>query len=126
LIDEHVRAHKPDRQGIRIEEHESGPEILAYVAATTAGLALTKSVIDLVVAIIKARSEGVKKGDGQRHDLELIVRRFDKRREYAEEKILRISSTDEVDVSKLTAALEGRPVLDDAKKSAKKKTKKKK
>ncbi len=54
------------------EEHESGPELLVYVAA---GVALTTSVINLVTAIIKARSEGVKKktrSDGQRTKTTLI------------------------------------------------------
>lgn len=73
----------------QFEEHESGPEILVYVAA---GLAFTKSVIDLVTAIIKARSEGIKKGDNPSDPLELIVRGHskDKDGEYFEETILRI------------------------------------
>jgi hypothetical protein len=71
----------------QFEEHESGPEILVYVAA---GLALTKSVIDLVTAIIKARSEGIKKGDNPSDPLELIVRGHSKNGEYFEETVLRI------------------------------------
>lgn len=105
LIDEHVQGQRFDEK-IRIEEHESGPEILAYVVA---GLAFTKSLIDLVVTIIKARSEGIKKGDGPRGDLELIVRRFNRNGEYTEEKILRISSVDQIDARELIQALENRP-----------------
>ena len=44
-------------------EHESGPELLVYLAVGTAGLTLAKSLIDLTTTIIKARSEGIKKGD---------------------------------------------------------------
>jgi hypothetical protein len=48
---------------VEIVEHESGPELLVFLAAATAGLSLAKSVIDVIAAIIKARVEGVKKGD---------------------------------------------------------------
>ena len=62
------------------EEHESGPELLVFVAVVTAGISLAKSVIDLIVAIIKARSEGIKKGDHPASPLDLIVRRTYKER----------------------------------------------
>lgn len=72
------------------EEHESGPELLVYIAAATTGILLAKSIIDLIVAILKARSEGIKKGDNPRAPLELIVRRVYKDGEFKEETILRI------------------------------------
>ena len=72
------------------EEHESGPELLVFVAAMTAGISLAKSIIDLIVAIIKARSEGIKKGDHPTSPLELIVRRTYKDEEFREETVLRI------------------------------------
>lgn len=72
------------------EEHESGPELLVYVAVVTAGISLAKSVIDLIVSILKARSEGVKKGDSREAPLELIVRRTQKNGEVKEETVLRI------------------------------------
>jgi hypothetical protein len=62
-IDEHLRSLDPQNSNFRFEEHESGPEILVYMAVTAAGLNLAKNVIDLIVTIIKARSEGAKKGD---------------------------------------------------------------
>ena len=71
------------------EEHESGPELLVYVAVVTAGISLVKSVIDLIVSILKARSEGVKRGSPGA-PLELIVRRTQKNGEVKEETILRI------------------------------------
>jgi hypothetical protein len=55
---------------LEFQEHETGPELLVYTAMATAGLTLAKSVIDLITAIIKARSEGVKKGDRPNDPLE--------------------------------------------------------
>jgi len=91
LIDEFMAGiSKADCQ-CQFEEHESGPEILVILAVTAAGLNLAKSVIDLITAIIKARSEGIKKGDGPSHSLEVIIRGHYKEGEYFEEKILRVS-----------------------------------
>ena len=92
------------------EEHESGPELLVYVAVATAGVTLAASVINLVTAIIKARSEGVKKGDRPDEPIELIVRRVDDRRGLREETILRVGAGDRLDsqavAKKLLASLE--------------------
>lgn len=82
---------------IEFVEHESGPELLVYLAGATAGIALAKSVIDLITAILKARSEGVKKGDKPDAPLELIVRRIDDGREFQEEIILRAGHNQPVD-----------------------------
>jgi hypothetical protein len=78
------------------EEHESGPELLVYVALATSGITLAKSIIDLVTAIIKARSEGVKKGDGPSSPIELIVRRTGQGQEFREEVVLRLDPDDPV------------------------------
>lgn len=83
------------------EEHESGPEILLYLAVTTAGLSLAKSIVDLITAIIKARSEGIKKGDHPSEPLELIVRRVHDAQEFREETVLRIGHKDAVDDAKV-------------------------
>ena len=64
---------------VGLEEHESGPELLVVLTAVTAGLQLTKSVVDLFIALVKARSDGVRKGDGPSGPVELIVRRRDGR-----------------------------------------------
>ncbi len=79
------------------EEHESGPELLVFVAAVTASISLAKSIIDLIVAIIKARSEGIKKGDHPAAPLELIVRRTYKDEEFREETVLRIEHEETID-----------------------------
>jgi hypothetical protein len=94
IIDKYLDAAKP---GIfQFEEHESGPEILVYLAITSGVITLSSSIINLIATIIKARSEGQKKGDGPHEDLELIVRGFHKDDRFYEEKILRISSHNQV------------------------------
>lgn len=67
------------------------------MAVATAGLSLAKSVVDLVTAIIKARSEGIKKGDHPSEPLELIVRRIHDGDEFREETVLRIGHRDVLD-----------------------------
>jgi len=96
IIDSRLAKLPPDLE-LGFEEHESGPELLVYLAVATAGITLAKSVIDLITAIIKARSEGVKKGDKPADPLELIVRRVDNAREYREEVVLRIGHNDPVE-----------------------------
>lgn len=86
-------------------EHESGPELLVYIALGTACITLAKSVIDLVTTIIKARSEGVKKGDKPSEPLELIVRRMDEARQFKEEVVLRIGHTEKVDAKAIDKQL---------------------
>jgi hypothetical protein len=71
-------------------------KLLVFVAAATAGISLAKSIIDLIVAIIKARSEGIKKGDHPQEPLELIVRRAEKNGQLKEEIVLRIGHHDEI------------------------------
>jgi len=40
-----------------LESHESGPEIIAYLALTTASTVLAKSVIDLITTFLKCLSK---------------------------------------------------------------------
>jgi len=94
LIDSSVAASAAE---FKFEEHESGPELLVYLALATAGLTLTKSLIDLITAILKARSEGVKNGDRPSEPLELIVRHIDDRNGFREETVLRIGHTEPAD-----------------------------
>jgi hypothetical protein len=78
-------------------EHESGPELLLYLAVTASALSLAKSVVELITEIFKARAAGIKKGDHPRDPLVLIVRRVDEKDKYREDVILRIGHTDTVD-----------------------------
>lgn len=90
LIDEYLAS--PDLSDCRFQfdEHESGPEVLVFAAVATAGLTLARSIVELITAIIKARSEGIKRGDRPSAPLELIVRGYSRDGEYFEEKVLRI------------------------------------
>ena len=90
LIDDYLAAADLSKVQCRFEEHESGPELLVYLAVTAAGLGVVKSIVELVTAIIKARSDGIKKGDRPSDPLELIVRGHTKDGEYFEERVLRI------------------------------------
>jgi len=90
LIDEYMASADLSDVHCRFEEHESGPELLVYLAVTTAGLTFVTSVVELITAIIKARSDGIRKGDRPSDPLELIVRGHSKDGEYFEEMILRI------------------------------------
>ena len=47
---------KKDGNTFILEQHESGPEIVIYLALATASATLIKSVIDLITAIIKGLS----------------------------------------------------------------------
>lgn len=95
IIDKFLENVSPQEE-FAFEEHESGPEILVYVAVTTAGISLLKSVIDLIVTILKARTESIKQGDHRDSPLELIVRRVYKDGEVREEKVLRIGYQDTI------------------------------
>lgn len=96
IIDEYLQ-EIPEDECFSFEEHESGPEILVFLAVATAGLSLTKSIIDLVTTIIKARSESVKNGDYAKGPVELIVRRTADNDGVREEKILRFGHHDRID-----------------------------
>lgn len=100
LIDRSLDKLTP-ADGFAFVEHESGPEILVYLALGTAGLTLAKSIVDLITAIIKARSEGIQKGDRPSDPLELIVRRVHDGQGFREETVLRIGHRDSVDEAKL-------------------------
>ena len=88
MIDEYLYSHPPDN--FAFEEHESGPELLAYVSLITAGVMLTSSVIDFVTVIVKARSDGIRHGDRKSEPLELVMRAFDEHGTLREEKVLTI------------------------------------
>lgn len=50
--------------GFVLECHESGPEIVFYAGAVTAGVLLVKAVIELVTTIIKSRSSEPRRRTG--------------------------------------------------------------
>lgn len=95
LIDTQLRSYPSHDKEFSFIEHESGPELLVYVALGTAGITIAKSIIDLIIAIIKARSEGAKKGDRPDNPIELIVRGFGDDGKINEEIVLKCDSWDE-------------------------------
>ncbi len=109
LIDEYLALIKESDSVATFEGHESGPELLVYLALSTAGVTLAKSVLDLVTAIIKARADGIRKGDQPSAPVELVVRRIWRDGECQEERLLRFGPADRVDrgevEEKLLAAL---------------------
>jgi hypothetical protein len=86
-------------------EHESGPEILVWVPLVTAGVAFSAAVINLVVSILRARSEGVRAGDTPREPVELIIRTSRPAEGIVEEKVLRLDPRDPVHADAIRVAL---------------------
>jgi len=105
LIDDRLRAISEPDQTFDVLEHESGPEILVYAALTTAGVTLVKSVIDLIITILKSRSEGIKKGDRPVDPLELVVRKSADGARVDEELVLRLGHSETVRVEHVTEHL---------------------
>lgn len=104
LIDEIIRneyAHEFD-----YHEHESGPEIIAWLALGTAGLTVTKSLIDLITAIINACKKGREKGDNHHGKLLLIVRDTHRTNNSTEEVVLEIYDEDLIDSEIVRKAIE--------------------
>ena len=127
LIDQSLRTLATTDTTVDFEEHESGPEILAYVVLAAAGLNLAAAIVNVITAIIRARSEGIKKGDHPSAPLHLIVRRVHDAEGVREEQVLTIGHTDAINEAqlqeRLTEAL--RQLLQEGEPSAlKKKTKK--
>ena len=76
-------------------EHESGPEIIAYISLAASSVLLAKSVIELITTIIKARFEGQKNGDGHKgNPVTLIIRKTQKEKEVIEEQIMTFTESD--------------------------------
>jgi hypothetical protein len=97
IIDKYLDDNEQTLSGVRFEEHESGPELLVWLALGTSAITLAKSVIDLVVAIIKARSDGARSGDRAGDPVELIVRKASTDGKVIEERIVRVHVHDEID-----------------------------
>lgn len=79
--------------------------MLVYLALGTAGLSLAKSVIDLVTTIIKARQEGIRKGDHRDSPIQLRVRRIETDKTVKEDIILNFTPYDLVDKQEVNKAL---------------------
>lgn len=91
-INKFLQADSSDSYGFI--EHENGPEIITQIEFISSIIIISAAVIDLVNTVIKARTEGIKKGDRPNDDIELITRGFNKKGKLKEEKILRIKTGD--------------------------------
>lgn len=107
LIDKQLMSGALRQSEFALVEHESGPELLVFVALATAGVTLAKSVIDLILAIIKARSDGVERGDGPSDPVEVIVRRVGDEDKFFEETVLRVGLADPVNRAEIEARING-------------------
>jgi hypothetical protein len=105
LIDAALREPGLEPASVQCHEHESGPEILVWIPLATAGIALSAAVINLIVSILKARSDGIKAGDRPRDPLELIIR-TSHAGEVVEEKVLRFNPDDAVHAAAIRTALD--------------------
>lgn len=107
IIDKHLALLPPDQLDFMFEEHESGPEILVYLAIMTAGISFAKSVIDLITAIIKARTEGIRQGDNPRDKLKLIIRRTRKNGDVLEKEVMKFETEGPIDKIEIEENLTG-------------------
>lgn len=92
--------------GFVLEEHESGPEFLIYVAVTAAALGLADKLIGLVTTLIKARHNGIKKGDHPAGPLDVVLRGVLPSGEYKEKIIITIETGAKLDSSKVRNEIE--------------------
>jgi hypothetical protein len=81
----------------KVIEHENGPEIIAYIALAAASISFLQSTISLVTEILKARQDGISKGDNPKDSLKVIVRGFDKKGRLKEEEIIEVNSSKPID-----------------------------
>jgi hypothetical protein len=71
-----------------LEEHETGPELLLWLAVTAATLGFADKLIGLVTTIIKARQEGIKQGDRDQGPTDLVIRGLLPSGEYREKIVI--------------------------------------
>jgi hypothetical protein len=96
IIDKKLNELRDKGERFGFEEHETGPEILVYLAVTAAGLGLAKSIIEFITVIIKARSEGRRKGDHHDDPITLVVRRLQSRDALVEERLMTFNGDEDV------------------------------
>ncbi|MCB9358026.1 MAG: hypothetical protein H6506_04240 [Calditrichaeota bacterium] len=105
-IDQWLKDHASESSDFSFEEHESGPELLLWLAIVAGSINLATGIVNLVAAIIKARSDGVNGGDRPSAPLELIVRRSFSNGEYREEKVLRVEHHERLGADEVESKLE--------------------
>lgn len=105
MIDQKLRKLAKTDTELTLQEHETGPEVLAYILLATAGLSLAKEVVGLITEIVKARNEGIERGDRANEPLHLVVRRVHDKDGIRDEQVLTIGHTDTIDEEELRKKL---------------------
>ncbi len=106
LIDQELSRIPEDERRFDFIEHESGPEIIAWIALGTASITLAKSLIDLITAIINARAKGREAGDRPYGKLLLIVRDTYRTDSSTEEFVMEIYDKEMVSSKQVKDAIE--------------------
>ena len=105
LITDYLRQHPNVEVEARIVEHESGPEILAYINLTAGVASLAAAVVSLVVAVVQARAEGARRGDKRGYPFRLIIRRIDDKQKFEEDIVMEIPPEKEMDIDQIACRL---------------------
>ncbi len=101
IIDDALSRTDLRAERARFVEHESGPELLAWITLGAATLNLTTGLINLVVTVLRARRDGIRSGDHPAAALVLIVRGHDPKDEYREQRLLEIAPDDPIDADEI-------------------------
>jgi hypothetical protein len=88
LIDDYLTSHPLNPKYCECVEHETGPEVVVYIVT---GVAFITSLINLVAAILKACSDGQKKGDKPCNQLIIVIRGFNTDNVFYEKQILKVN-----------------------------------
>lgn len=106
LIDQELSRIPEDERRFDFIEHESGPEIIAWIALGTASITLAKSLIDLITVIINARAKGREAGDHPNGKLLLIIRDTHRIDSSTEEFVMEIYDKEMVSSKQVNDAIE--------------------
>lgn len=106
FIDQELSKISDNERHFDFVEHESGPEIIAWIAVGTAGISLATSLVNLITAIINARAKGRKAGDRPNGDLRLVIRDTYRTDSSTEEFVMEIYDKDMVTPEQVKDAIE--------------------
>jgi hypothetical protein len=103
-IDAYISRLRPPH-GFSFEERECGIEIIAFATLRPDGITLGAGIVNLLATVIRARSHGIRKGDDPSAPLVLTMHFIDNNTEMVEERVLRVSHTDNVAPAKVRDAI---------------------
>lgn len=92
IIDRYLAELGAEDTGFGYVEHESGPDVLAFLYIVDRAIQLAGKVVDLITVIVKARAEGIRRGDGPCEPLKIKMRRTLQDGRFEEEVVLEIDS----------------------------------